>query len=104
MRVHPALGRALRPFALILVALALGGCASMVGPNPRDPLEPFNRKMAEFNENVDSIVLKPVATAYRNGVPPATVSVADRIAASPTVFRETSREGESTLKYVIAAA
>jgi phospholipid-binding lipoprotein MlaA len=48
--------------------LALGGCA--VGPvNPRDPLEPFNRKALEFNEGVDSIVLKPVATVYRQQVP-----------------------------------
>jgi phospholipid-binding lipoprotein MlaA len=42
----------------------------MVGNNPRDPLEPFNRKMSEFNENVDALVLKPTATAYRQGVPP----------------------------------
>jgi phospholipid-binding lipoprotein MlaA len=47
----------------------LAGCASMMGPNPRDPLEPFNRKMMEFNENVDAIVLKPTATAYRRAVP-----------------------------------
>ncbi len=49
--------------------LALAGCAS--GPvNPRDPFEPFNRKSLQFNEGVDAMVLKPVATAYRSGVPP----------------------------------
>ncbi|MEJ6021870.1 MlaA family lipoprotein [Ramlibacter sp. PS4R-6] len=63
--------RILRLAAAGVVFALLTGCASMMGPNPRDPLEPFNRKMAEFNEHVDSIVLKPVATAYRNGVPPA---------------------------------
>lgn len=51
------------------VLLALAGCAS--GPvNPRDPFEPFNRKALEFNEGVDAMVLKPVATVYRSQVPP----------------------------------
>ena len=50
------------------VAVTLAGCAS--GPsNPRDPFEPFNRKSLQFNEGVDSIVLKPVATVYRRHVP-----------------------------------
>ena len=49
--------------------LALAGCAS--GPiNPRDPFEAFNRKSLQFNEGIDAIVLKPVATVYRQQVPP----------------------------------
>jgi phospholipid-binding lipoprotein MlaA len=49
--------------------LALGGCAT--GPvNPRDPFEAFNRKSLQFNEGIDAIVLKPVATVYRQQVPP----------------------------------
>ena len=56
--------------SLLLAAALLAGCAGIPGPNPRDPLEPFNRQMFEFNEAVDSIVLKPAATAYREGVPP----------------------------------
>ena len=47
-------------------ALLLSGCAS--GP-PNDPLEPYNRGMATFNDNVDSLVLKPVATVYRDVTP-----------------------------------
>jgi phospholipid-binding lipoprotein MlaA len=47
--------------------LALGGCAA--GRNPTDPLEPFNRKVSNFNEKVDSVVLKPTATVYREKVP-----------------------------------
>ncbi|MDB5946444.1 MAG: lipoprotein precursor-like protein [Ramlibacter sp.] len=63
---------AFRHFASwVLVAgflLALSGCAS--GPvNPRDPFEPFNRKSQQFNEGVDAMVLKPVATVYRQHVP-----------------------------------
>lgn len=51
------------------VLAVLTGCAA--GPtNPRDPFERFNRKSLEFNEGVDSVVLKPVATVYRAHVPP----------------------------------
>ena len=61
-----------RAFPGLLAAgllLGLAGCAS--GPaNPRDPFEPFNRASLEFNEGVDAMVLKPVATAYRDKVPP----------------------------------
>lgn len=60
----------IRRLALAAVALlALAGCAT--GPvNPRDPFEAFNRKSLQFNEGVDAMVLKPVATVYREHVPP----------------------------------
>ncbi len=51
------------------VSIVLGGCAGF-NTNPRDPLEPLNRKVSQFNEDVDRLVLKPVATVYRDGVPP----------------------------------
>jgi phospholipid-binding lipoprotein MlaA len=54
---------------LVAVLLALGGCATGPNANPRDPFEPFNRKMMQFNEGVDAVALKPAATAYRNVVP-----------------------------------
>jgi phospholipid-binding lipoprotein MlaA len=47
--------------------LVLGGCAA--GPNPHDPMEPFNRRVSEFNEGVDSIVLKPAAIVYKKATP-----------------------------------
>jgi phospholipid-binding lipoprotein MlaA len=57
--------------ALAALAVALlAGCASLPGPNPRDPLEPMNREVSKFNDHIDSVVLKPVATAYRQGIPP----------------------------------
>lgn len=59
---------ALRRCGLFLLLAALAGCAA--GPNPRDPLEPFNRKMMQFNEGVDAVALKPTATLYREAVPP----------------------------------
>lgn len=62
--------RLVRGAALVLAAAALAGCAGIPGPNPRDPLEAYNRKAQEFNDNVDAIVLKPTATFYRETVPP----------------------------------
>jgi phospholipid-binding lipoprotein MlaA len=55
---------------LLLVSLALGGCASTQGErNPKDPLEPFNRSMYKFNDTVDKAVLKPVAKGYNTIIP-----------------------------------
>jgi phospholipid-binding lipoprotein MlaA len=43
----------------------LSACA--VGPNAdlRDPLEPLNRQVYQFNSGVDAALIKPVATAYQ---------------------------------------
>lgn len=60
----------LRRGALLLAVAAgalLSGCAT--GPNPRDPYEPFNRKMFAFNDTVDRVALKPAATAYKKVLP-----------------------------------
>lgn len=51
----------------LAMALLLGGCSS-VG-DPRDPIEPFNRAMYRFNEGLDDLAVKPVATGYRAVVP-----------------------------------
>ena len=56
------------------VALALAGCTTIAaargGPGQRlDPWETWNRKVFDFNEDVDQAVLKPVATAYTEVVP-----------------------------------
>ena len=52
----------------VVIAL-MAGCASGPNANPQDPLEPFNRDVSAFNESVDSMVLKPVATVYRDVTP-----------------------------------
>ena len=41
----------------------------MANPDPRDPLESYNRSMTNFNEQVDAMVLKPVAIAYQDITP-----------------------------------
>jgi phospholipid-binding lipoprotein MlaA len=42
----------------------ISGCAT--GPNihPSDPIEPFNRGIASFNDGLDRAIIKPVATVY----------------------------------------
>jgi phospholipid-binding lipoprotein MlaA len=60
--------RMVKLVACVTVAVGiLGGCAS--ARDPRDPLEPVNRGIYQFNENVDKAILKPVAQGYRYVVP-----------------------------------
>ena len=53
---------------VLLAAIFLGGCAS--ARNPKDPLEPLNRNIYEFNQVVDKVALKPAAKGYKAVVPP----------------------------------
>lgn len=55
----------------LLAAIAMvfmAGCAT-TGGDSRDPFEGFNRSMYGFNQAVDKAVLKPVAQAYKDGLP-----------------------------------
>jgi phospholipid-binding lipoprotein MlaA len=52
--------------AVLALALSLAACATT---NPRDPLEPMNRKIFGFNEAVDQVLIKPVAAGYAAAVP-----------------------------------
>ncbi|MFA9438554.1 VacJ family lipoprotein [Uliginosibacterium sp. sgz301328] len=57
--------------------VALTGCAT-TGSNPRDPFEPFNRDMYNFNSSLDRTFIKPVAEAYVDVTPrPARVNVSN---------------------------
>ena len=68
--------KASAPVAALMLALAIGslqGCATHAGvrgDNPRDPFEPFNRHVTDFNEGLDRVLLRPTATLYREKVPP----------------------------------
>lgn len=57
-----------RALAMGLLAL-LVGCATGPTADPRDPLEPFNRGVWQFNDTVDRAVVRPAATAYRDVLP-----------------------------------
>lgn len=55
----------LRKLLILLCTLTLlNGCANM-GKDPRDPFEGLNRSIYTFNDSVDRVILKPVATGYR---------------------------------------
>ena len=56
--------------SIALASLAAGmvaGCAS--SGNPKDPIEGFNRAMFAFNEGLDTVIVKPVATGYEAVLP-----------------------------------
>lgn len=51
----------------LAIAASVSACAT--GSNPRDPFEGYNRAMFKFNDTVDQVALKPVATAYKTVTP-----------------------------------
>src|SRR3546814_17126646 len=58
----------------LLAATSLAGCATTPGGQrlaERDPLEPFNRSVWDFNQAVDKVALKPASVVYRNVAPTA---------------------------------
>ncbi len=57
-------------WAALVALLLTTGCATRSDVSSRDPFERWNRGVSEFNDNVDSLVLKPVAIAYREVTPP----------------------------------
>lgn len=60
-----------RQFSILALVVAaaglLGGCAT--SGNPKDPIEGFNRAMFGFNEGLDKVIIKPVATGYEAVLP-----------------------------------
>lgn len=53
----------------ILCFSMLMGCASHPNAHPHDPWEPFNRRVSAFNDDVDAVIAKPIATAYKEYLP-----------------------------------
>lgn len=51
---------------LIGLCVVAGGCATVEQP---DPLESVNRKVFDFNEGLDKVVLQPTASVYKAVVP-----------------------------------
>lgn len=64
MKSHGSLARIGLALA---IAASVSACAT--GTNPRDPLEGYNRAMFKFNDTIDQVALKPVATAYKTVTP-----------------------------------
>ncbi len=64
--------------AVLVLGLALGGCASVPAagagnppppPSPQDPWERWNRGVFAFNDALDEAIVAPVARGYRDVVP-----------------------------------
>lgn len=54
---------------VLLAGVLLAGCATGPDAHPRDPLEPWNRRVYRFNDAVDKAVVKPVTVAYTKVTP-----------------------------------
>lgn len=65
------LARRLRLVTVCAIAslMMVGGCATTGSGDPRDPLEPMNRAIYQFNDGVDKAIMKPVAQAYQAVLP-----------------------------------
>lgn len=61
--------RRLLRMSVLLAVVMLAACASGPQADPRDPLEPFNRGVYRFNDALDTALIKPAATAYRDVTP-----------------------------------
>ena len=65
--------RMIRCFVLrcitVISLIAMAGCATGPNANARDPLEPLNRSVYQFNDALDRAVIKPVASTYRDVLP-----------------------------------
>lgn len=57
----------------LVAALLLAGCATTAPPpderHPRDPWEPYNRNMFQFNSAIDRAVIRPLAVGYGKVTP-----------------------------------
>lgn len=56
--------------SVALATVLLGACSSQpLKPDPRDPLERFNRSVYTLNEGLDRAIARPAARAYRKVTP-----------------------------------
>jgi len=86
--------------ALVTALLALAGCSStspVDRSDARDRYEDANRKVFAFNMGVDSYVLEPVASGYRNTVPEGGQTAVDnhlRWASMPSTAINSTLQGK----------
>lgn len=67
--ISNAIKKCLSILTLCFVMVLAQGCATGPNANPSDPMEPLNRAVFNFNEDIDRALLLPVATAYENVTP-----------------------------------
>ena len=61
--------RAAMHLLMLGMMLVVQGCATGPAATARDPFEPVNRKVSQFNDVVDGAIFKPAATAYQTVTP-----------------------------------
>jgi phospholipid-binding lipoprotein MlaA len=63
IKMKTTLSARLKSVTLAILAMGLlAGCAT--SGSPKDPIEGFNRAMFAFNEGLDTVIVRPVASAY----------------------------------------
>lgn len=72
INARPRIARAdrLNRWAVLVALILLQACATVANPDPRDPMESWNRGVFGFNDALDRAVVKPVAIVYRDVLPP----------------------------------
>lgn len=56
-------------WSMVVLVVLLQACAAVSSPDRRDPIESLNRTVFGFNDTLDTAVVKPVATVYRDVTP-----------------------------------
>ena len=64
-----------RSISLFFMLAVLSGCATTHSAEENDPLQSYNRAMYQFNDAVDTVVLKPISKVY-DAVTPDPISQA----------------------------
>ncbi len=67
--LQPVRWHSLARWSLLVSIVFLQACATVAYPDRRDPLESFNRSVFGFNDRLDTALVKPVATVYRDVTP-----------------------------------
>lgn len=61
---RPSLTTLTRAVVLLMLALALSGCATSGGTSANDPIEGVNRGVYDFNEGLDTYALEPASEGW----------------------------------------
>ncbi len=61
--------RAVMRWSFLALIVLLQACATVANPDRRDPLESLNRGVYDFNDSLDTALVKPIATVYRDVTP-----------------------------------
>jgi phospholipid-binding lipoprotein MlaA len=61
--------QAVNALTIAIFAIFLSGCASVTVKNAVDPWESWNRSIFNFNDSLDTGIVKPIATVYTTAIP-----------------------------------